>query len=275
VLQLVHKGKRNYCAELTDHANFLQDVQDWMAAGIRRKLAPSQGEKQMGPYLFSVIPFTAGAVDVHTGLRHEINVDWDALNLFKVRGFYPHPLPPHVAPLDPADVAQTISYTDIEMRFETNYVLVHEKQSALSFTNLRWLIGLQELCILNKNVRAICGPSRTPWVRLYDGTVETLLERAKELPKGSMGTKVVLARELTRLVHPEQRQNDPEAMGDLFMLYTRLQEKDSRLLDAIQVAVRRSLAERDRPVSAGRKRMKANNNGAASAKTRPRDRHRR
>jgi hypothetical protein len=59
-----------------------------------------------------------------------------------------------------------------------------------------------------------------------------------------------MARELTKLVHPEKQQNSAKAMGDLFTLYGRLQQKDSRLLDTVRGVVRRSLAaERDRRVS--------------------------
>lgn len=217
VLRVLHPETRDYCAELTEHADFLQDVQDWMAGGIRRKQTLSQGEKKFARYPFSLIHFTAGAVDVHTGLRHEINVDERAQNLAIALGFPADygPLNP-IGPLDPADVAQTITADDIEMRWETDYAPILQKQAALSFTNLRWIIGLQELCILNKNVRSICPSTRASWVRAYDGILETMLQSVHELPKGSMGTKLALARELTKLVHPEKQQNSAKAMGDLF-----------------------------------------------------------
>ena len=161
VLVALHADSRRYCHEINQIVQFLLQVQFRWQDGIRRKERLTPREMQFGAG-FSVRPFAAGAIDVYTGNYHVIDVDADALNLYYALGFWGGPLPAHIPYLDPAEVAPDITQNDIDMRFETEYRPILQKQAPLSFTRLRWRTGLHDFSDTIKALGEICagGPSR-------------------------------------------------------------------------------------------------------------------
>ena len=77
-------------------------------------------------------------MDVFTGNHDLIDVDADATNLAHALGFFAGPLSPYVTRIPPELVAPSITRIDIDMRFETEYRPILEKQAAVAFTRLRW-----------------------------------------------------------------------------------------------------------------------------------------
>ena len=141
VLKALYSNGCKYCHEVKQRVAFLLRVQMHWQTGIRRKVRLSGPEMKIGAG-FSVRPFAAGAVDVFTGAYDLIDVDADALNLYYALGFWDGPLPTNVTPIPPELVAPNITSLDIDMRFETEYRPILEKQAAVAFTRLRWSTGL-------------------------------------------------------------------------------------------------------------------------------------
>jgi hypothetical protein len=250
VLKALHSSPRKYCHEIKSRVAFLLKVQMHWQTGIRRKLKLSTPEFKIGAG-FSVRPFAAGAVDVFTGNYDLIDVDYDALNLFQARGFYNHPLPPHGTPIQPELVAPTITYNDIDTRFNTEYVPILEKQSAVAFTRLRWATGLHAFSDTIKSIGAICaGGPGNEMVTVFRDVLSLVRESSTGIKvSGAVGEaaeRIELARALTRVIHSGAERAGPRAMTDRYALYCALTGKDDRLVSELKEVLTRHLGG-DRP----------------------------
>lgn len=271
VLKAMYSSPRKYCHEIKERVAFLLKVQMHWQTGIRRKLKLSTPELKIGAG-FSVRPFAAGAVDVFTGNHDLIDVDYDALNLFKARGFYNYDLPPQVAPIPPELVAPTITYDDIDARFNTEYRPILEKQSAVAFTRLRWATGLHAFSDTIKSLGSICaeGPGNE-MVSVYKDVLPLVRESSGGIkPAAAVGDapeQVELARALTRVVHAGADRAGARAMTDRYALYCALTADDNRLVSELREVVTRHL-DRGRPWTRRRRDERGAAAESASGKSR-------
>jgi hypothetical protein len=228
VLRALYRERKHYCRELKRYVKVLLAIQQRWQEGLQRKLELSAYEKAYRGG-FSVVPFAAGAIDVFTGFHHAIDVDDDALNLLQALGLLTIPLPSHIEALSPADVDQTITSSDVDLRFPT-YKAILAKQSSLSFTMVRWGVGLQDFCEMIKAIGAVC----TEPVPLRDAAMSTfndafLTVSGRGLSPGQSVNQTLsrcaLAKSLTEMVHEGERRGSQEAMRDQYLLYAALREE--------------------------------------------------
>jgi hypothetical protein len=250
VLRTLYSERRQYCHEVKQHVDFLLGVQMHWQTGIRRKTKLSTRELKIGAG-FSVRPFAAGAVDVFTGQHDFIDVDAMALNLLFARGLWGGPLPPEVAPIAPELIAPTITYADIDQRFETEYRAILDKQSAVAFTRLRWSTGLQALSDTIKSLGMICaGPGTEELVSVYRDSLPLVRESGDGLkPSGAWDgaqERVELARALARVTQPRGERSEARAMADRYALYCAVKDEDTPLVSELRELVARHVS-RPRP----------------------------
>jgi hypothetical protein len=250
VLKALYSSRRKYCHEVRQRVDFLLKVQMHWQTGIRRKLHLSAPEVKIGAG-FSVRPFAAGAVDVFTGTYDLIDVDYDALNLAQALGFYRGPLKPGVAPIPAELVAPTITFTDIDLRFETEYRAILEKQSAVAFTRLRWATGLQAFSDTIKSLGEVCArDQRDEMVAVYRDSLPLVRESGGGLkPAGARDDaqdRVELARALGQVIHEGAERAGARAMADRYALYCALKDKDGRLMSELREIVSRQVND-ERP----------------------------
>lgn len=251
VLKVIYANEQYYCRELRRYYKFFLQLQEQMSKGIRRKLAISHGEDPNNiRHYKGYIPFTAGAVDVYSGIRHFIRIDSDALNLSSARGLYSGPIPPSVDILDPMQVANTITLLDIDHRYEDDYRTILQKQAQVSFTILRWQIGLQELCILTKNLGRICTGLHfrmPPISNIYDNAMASIAQHF-DIPVDVSKSHLSVSRELTKLLYPKEQLSAPNAMRDLFLVYTAIEKETGQFLREIQDMTKQNIAKLAREI---------------------------
>jgi hypothetical protein len=232
---------RRYCHEINQYVRFLLDVQFRWQSGLRRKPRLTPYELQIWGG-FREVPFAAGAIDVYTGNYHLIDVDADGINLSNALGF------PWVDPattvggglLNPDDVAQNITFDDIENRFLESYAGILAKQGDFSFTRLRFLTGLQEFSDTAKSLGAMCaGPRSSRLIERYRQVLRTARQQTDNMRAGGEHERRCgeLARALGYFASPPESRATGEDMARVFEIYCALQPKGSSLLGELIAVV--------------------------------------
>lgn len=246
VLKALHADPRRYCHEIRARVQFLLSLQMRWQTGLRRKHQLSVKELQFGAG-FSTRPFAAGAVDVFTGASHIIDVDVQALNLSYALGYWGGPLPAHVPWLHPENVCPDITDDEIEMRFESEYRPILQKQTDFSFTKLRWGTGLHAFSDMVKSLGEICAAvSNSPRVvETYREAMRSSRERAGTWPAADAeaAQRAQFASALIRLVHVRGRLATEEARRDRFELYSALLEGRTSLASDLREVVRKHVGD--------------------------------
>jgi hypothetical protein len=169
------------------------------------------------------------------------------LNLLYALGYWDGPLPAHVPWLHPELVCPDITEDDIEMRFETEYAPILQKQTEYSFTGLRWRTRLQMFSDAVKALGEICAlVSRSaPVVDAYRRGLRTVRDRAVLMPGSDPESRerADLAGGLASLLHRRRDRGGDAAMRDRFDVFCALQDDDGPLATELRAVVRAHLGQ--------------------------------